>query len=124
VTKPTKLERAVLEKLLSGDDPLLSRLRSQAERATVSSREMTGAGFVVSFEIPADAPILDGKPSFHFGDVSATIDGLAQGAGFVLFVKKGRIDALEGYTYDEDWPEHIERFKLEFEREPRPMIPM
>jgi len=37
------------------------------------------------------------------GDVHAELAGLSHGAGFVLFIKDGRLDCLEGLTYDEAW---------------------
>jgi hypothetical protein len=51
--------------------------------------------------------------------VNATIDGLAHGAGFVLFVRGGRIETLEGFSYDEPWPPRVERFLLAYVQEPR-----
>jgi hypothetical protein len=46
------------------------------------------------------------------GDIGADIPGLAHGAGFVLFVRGGVISMLEGFSYDEKWPESISEFKL------------
>jgi hypothetical protein len=112
-------ERAVLDKLLTGDHPVLIALRAQARKATVASREYTGAGFFCSFEVPPDAPLVNGRPNFHFGDVDATMGGLQRGAGFVLFVRNGRLDLLEGYSYDEPWPREIRNFELTYQKDPR-----
>ncbi len=54
----TKLERAVLAKLLAGDHPILAALRSQSEDARLASREYTGAGFYCRFSVPSDVPRL------------------------------------------------------------------
>ena len=113
-----EFEAAVLEKLLAGDSPALVVLRAQAQAARLSSREYTGAGFFLSFDVPADAPTVAAK-DFHFGDVDAVVDGLRHGAGFVLFVRGGRLDVLEGYSYEEPWPKEISGFKLTYQREPR-----
>jgi len=119
-----KFERAVLAKLLAGDHPLLAELRSQAERARLASREYTGAGFYCTFETPPDVPLLKQHQDFHFGDVDAKIDGLKHGAGFVVFVRGGRLDTLEGYCYDEPWPEVIGDFELSYQSKPRdPQLP-
>jgi len=56
----TKLEQAVLEKLLAGDHPTLAVLRVQVERARVVERRETGVGFLCDFEVDASAPIADG----------------------------------------------------------------
>jgi hypothetical protein len=113
-----EFEQALLEKLLAGDHPVLAVLRAQVQAARVASREYTGSGFYLSFDIPPEAPALR-KESFQFGDVNAAIDGLQHGAGFVVFVRGGRLDMLEGYSYDEPWPTEIRGFRLTYQREPR-----
>jgi hypothetical protein len=113
-----EFETAVLGKLLAGDHPVLAVLRAQADAASVASREQTGTGFFVSFDIPDHTPALSTK-DFHFGDVNAVVSGLKNGAGFVVFVRGGRLNVLEGYTYDEPWPREIRDFKLTYQVEPR-----
>jgi hypothetical protein len=115
-------EHAVLAKLLAGDHPVLAALRSQAERARLVSRDYTGAGFYCSFEVPADVPTLSQHSDFEFGDVNATVNGLKHGAGFVIFVRGGRLDTLEGYSYDESWPDVVGDFELTYQNEPRNLM--
>lgn len=114
----TQLEQAVLDKLLAGDDPMLVALRSQADRARVTRCEYTGVGFYCWFDVPEGAPKA-GDGDYTLGDVSANIEGLEHGAGFVLFVRGGRPDNLEGFSYDEPWPDHIGQFELSYLSEPR-----
>jgi hypothetical protein len=119
-----RFESAVLAKLLAGDYPLLAELRYQTERARLAFREHTGAGFYCTFEMPPDVPPLQNHQDFHFGDVNATIEGLKHGAGFVVFVRGGRLVTLEGYSYDEPWPEFIGDFELSYQSNPRdPKLP-
>ena len=108
------LEDGVMEMLLAGDDPKLSCLRAQWSASTIVKRTFTGAGFFVDFAIPADLPRLQLDETSHFGDVQAEIEGLQHGAGFVLFVSKGALDYLEGYSYDESWPTDIGCFQLSY----------
>ncbi len=110
-----ELERQVLEKLLAGDDPILVDLRRQLSRLRVTKRELTGSGFVTSFTIDTSAiarTLL--HRDFKFGDVIADIEGLKYGAGFLLYVRNGAIDALEGYSFEEPWPESLGKFKLSY----------
>jgi hypothetical protein len=117
----SEFEQAVLDKLLAGDHPVLVSLRAQAERARVIC-EYTGAGFYWSFEVPSDAPLLTTYPDFKFGDVHAVVDGLKYGAGFVISVSGGRLAILEGYSYEEPWPNEIHNFTLTYEKEPRELV--
>jgi hypothetical protein len=107
----TNLESAVLRKLLSGNHPVLALLCDQFDVCRAKKREITGVGFFTDLDVSAYTGVrleLDLK----FGDVVAEIDGLEHGAGFVLYVQQGLLTLLEGYTYDEPWPDRIAGFKL------------
>ncbi|NMG72897.1 hypothetical protein [Parazoarcus communis] len=106
-------EQAVLEKLLDGDFPLLIQLRQQLARCTVAKREFTGFGFYTTLSVPADVRRTVGL-DVKFGDVVGKIPELPSGAGFLLYVKNGVLDMLEGYSYDEPWPSSIDNFSLEY----------
>lgn len=111
MTTLTPLEEEVLKKLLAGKAEWLAVLRGQAYAARVRSRDFTGAGFFTRFSVAEDAPRIVGDPSFKFGDVSAHIAGLHYGAGFLLSVSGGRLDVLEGSSYEEQWPKNIRNFR-------------
>jgi hypothetical protein len=110
----TNLEREVLKMLLTGDEPTLRVLRDQLAASHVSAREFTGAGFFTTFSVPSEIRRVQGKSSFSFGDVIGEVEGLELGAGFVLHVKDGNIDYLEGYSYEEPWPSEINQRRLQY----------
>jgi hypothetical protein len=47
-------------------------------------------------------------------DIHIEVANIAVGAGIVLFVREGAIDFLEGYTYDEPWPDNLELVSLSY----------
>jgi len=108
----TPLEQEALKMLLDGKSEWLAVLRKQTCDLQPSSREMTGVGFVTRFSVRSDAPRLTSRPSFRIGDVAAEVNDLKHGAGFLLGVKDGALDSLEGYSYDEPWPKNIHTFRL------------
>ena len=110
----TTLEDQVLEMLLRGQDEVLTVLRQQARQLQVSSREMTGAGFYTEFVVPPDVARVAERPSFKLGDVNGTADNLSHGLGFLLYVKDGALSMLEGYTYDEPWPDDVRGLVLRY----------
>jgi len=118
---PTEFALAVMEQMLNGDAPSLNVLRTQLAHATIS-HELTGVGFYVNFNVPANCPTIS-NGSCHIGDVEAEIDGLVHGAGFVLFIVDGKISTLEAYSYDEPWPESIERYVLKYHDSSTRMLP-
>ena len=108
-----QLEKEIMKMLLEGDLPTLRILREQFRLSNVSDRRFSGVGFFTDFEVPDGTEKTDVK-SFRLGDVIAEIDHLKHGAGFLLFVENGVISMLEGFCYDENWPETIEGFKLSY----------
>lgn len=116
---PTEFERAVLDKLLAGEHPVLAALRLQAATVLVDNREFSGVGFFCTFRVSVNVPQGALEADFHFGDVIAEFEGLEFGAGFVLFVRDGHIAMLEGYTFGEPWPESVTEFKLSYSKAQR-----
>ncbi len=109
------LIKEVMSKLLSGNTSILNTLREQFQKCCITKTELTGVGFFVYFKFPDNIRrIADAKESFSFGDVKADINGLKHGAGFLLYVNDGAIDCLEGYSYDEPWPENIQEFYVDY----------
>ena len=90
-----ELEKAVLAQMLrqaSGD--LLDLLREQIEGVSVVGRKNTGAGFftelkVKQFSRPIEAKVIE-------EDVCADIEGFDHPMSFLLFVRNGAIQTLEG----------------------------
>lgn len=117
MTKPagiSPLESAVLELLLSGDHKILVALREQLKCATVRSRERTGVGFFTNFSLPDDITIESMRTDKRLvlGDVDGVINGID--VGFLLFVKNGKLEFLEGFTYDDPWPNKDEHFEVRY----------
>jgi hypothetical protein len=117
--RPNALEEAVLAKLVEGEHGTLVTLKDQLRDIEVLERKLTGVGFFTTLRVSPVARRLTSRRSFRFGDVIAQMSGLRHGAGFVLFVDDGVITGLEGYTFDEQWPQSTERLTLNFENEER-----
>ena len=108
-------EKAVMDKILFGEDSNLAILREQYKDASVIEREFTGVGFYSTFQTSPKSPRLEIKHSIQLCGVIGQIDELPHGVGFVLFIKGGVIDCLEGFTYgDVKWPEYFAKFSLSY----------
>lgn len=112
MTKLLPLEQQVLSMILEGEVEELAIFREQLKAASVTEREMTGVGFYTTFKIPKELKRISSKASIKLGDVVAEIVGLNHGAGFLLYIENGSLHMLEGYCYDEPWPEEASNFKL------------
>jgi hypothetical protein len=96
----TALERAVLNEICDMHPADQAALRAQLLTATLRSRENTGAGFYTRFAVErSSSAALAGERS-RVGP-ETKIDGLQHGMGFILWLKEGYADCLEGYSYGE-----------------------
>ena len=109
----TQLEKEVILKLLAEGHPTVRILRQQLDQCCVTSREMTGTGFMTELGVPREAQRAEAE-KMRLGNVVADIEGLENGAGFVLYVKHGALNALEGYSFEEPWPKEIAWFQLRY----------
>jgi hypothetical protein len=103
-----ELEQPVMDALLSGDDPRLATLRGQLPSAVVTGRELTGAGFLTRFSVPAAAARVGPPIKNPIDDVCAELAGEENAAGFLLWLEDGALQALEGFSYGGVWPEEAQ----------------
>lgn len=112
----TELEDRVLAALLDGNHPVLDKLRQQRLVVTVENRELTGAGFYTNLAVPRDIlPRATNRSVLRIGDVVASADNLKHGAGFMLYVQDGYLQLLEGFSYEEPWPDNVGQFAVSYE---------
>ena len=109
----SKFEEDVFEKLIERS-PLREHLAKQLKAASITKREYTGVGVFIYFRLPQDIQPLEEFTNFDLSQVTMEIEGLAHGAGAVLFVRNGFLDMLEFYTYTESWPDKIQNYRLSF----------
>jgi hypothetical protein len=93
-----KLETAVLQEYcnqLASNDVIA--LREQIGRVSVVRRQNTGAGFYTYFAIEK-APAIRIESDTKRCHVVAKVNGVEDAFGFLLWLKGGYVDFLEGYT--------------------------
>ena len=108
-----QLESDVMMRIIAEDSSVSNILERQYNSAKVIGRRFTGVGFFTDLEVLDKSLKLSNHPNLELGNVQANIEGLKFGAGFVLFIRDGLIETLEGYTYDEPWPTIISEYNLE-----------
>jgi hypothetical protein len=110
-----EFEKKLIEMLLAGDDLVLKGLRNQYLNSKVESREFTGAGFYTDFKTESNIPPVAKGKSFQIGDVFASMGNIKAAFGFILFIEKGYLSLLEGYTLSSDvWPNEYSNILLDY----------
>jgi hypothetical protein len=96
----TPLEQAALRGICEeADSGERASLEAQLSTARVHSRENTGEGFFTRFDVERAGIAPLGGPRLRNGP-DAQITGLEHGMGFILWLKDGYADCLEGYDYE------------------------
>ena len=94
----TPLERAVLDSICEMHPSDKSALNAQLSTAVLGRRENTGCGFFTYFAVDQlSTPPIGGR-RLRDGP-SAQIEGVNYGFGFILWLKEGYADCLEGYNW-------------------------
>jgi len=107
-----RFEDEVMQKIIKEDTKLYQELKKQYEKSKVTNREFTGYGFYTNFEITDKSLRLESAINIELGSTHATINDVKNGVGFVLFIRNGLIEMLEGYTYEERWPQEIKQYSI------------
>jgi hypothetical protein len=93
----------ILPTLIEGDHPVHSALREQYQHALIREVKFTRVGCFIEFEVPPEVPLTE-PADITGGNAIITFEGGSHGAGSILFVRDGRLDTLEIYTYVDKWP--------------------
>ena len=97
----TVFERRVFETLLDPSHPGMAALLAQVAACRVTDRELTGVGFFTTVTVPGDLAVT-GLDTVQLTDIHAELDGEVFGT-FVLWIDHGRIEMLEGVTFQGPW---------------------
>ena len=105
-----EFERDVMMWIAQETPQYEQQILRQYNNCRIKSRRFTGHGFFTDFEVDNTSDSL-GDFNETLGALGLDLNRLQHGIGFVLFVKNGLITCLEGYAYDEPFPEDIFRYK-------------
>jgi hypothetical protein len=111
----TQLETAVLHEICKQLGPQgRSALEAQIDGISVRHRENTGAGFYTHFSMKAE-PARQIHEDTKECTVAAKINGLENALGFILWLRDGYVDHLEGYTMALEGTAGMDLAALDFE---------
>jgi hypothetical protein len=103
-----ELEQAVLRLFFESEG--FGNIEVNLTLVRILKRDSTGSGFM-TWLVPHDLEVLNGPLNFTGGRVGGKINDTID-VGFVVHIKNSYVDIVEGYTYDEEWPQEIRSFKL------------
>lgn len=84
------------------------KLQKQLSFAVVKERRLSTYGFSTEFIINNSNEVTLGKEVKLMLETDGwRVNGLELGSGYILWVHNGLISTLEGFSYEEPWPEEI-----------------
>lgn len=116
--KHEKLINNVMKMLLTNKDYPVKELILQYKNSEMEYIESSEYGFYANFKINNLNLKLknDHYQSFYLGNVDGSINNIPSAVGFVLFIKNGFINMLEGYTVSIDkWPSNDDLILLNYD---------
>jgi len=97
----TDFEVAILERIAMDNSAYREQVTELVRTGQVTEREWTGAGGYITL---GSSTILFEPENLELdADAVIEIPGLRHGLGALLFVRNGRADFLEFFTYDDEW---------------------
>ena len=110
--KMSDFEISVLNKFLEGQGKNVSMLRNQMQNLMVKNRQQSRSGVFIKFHQNNSIFALEDKNRHVIEGVKGFANNIKYSIGFILYLENGMIDMLEAYTYDETWPEQLDKLKL------------
>jgi hypothetical protein len=98
------VERSLLSYFFSTRDVLASA--PDLDNVVVLDREFTGVGFLTDLEQSEALNVGSDNYNCTWSDVSGKLNRTLE-SGYLVFVVSGYITGLEGFRYNEEWPEYV-----------------
>ncbi len=106
-----ELEIGVLRAFISAMCPDIDLRNEHLRTIKITSRDYSGAGFMLDRGDHDELKAFAVDVSMRWDGVGATLNGQVD-SGYLVYVDGGKINAVDGFTYREDWPCRISEFEF------------
>lgn len=104
-----EFERIIITDIIEQYPEYKFKLQAQFENSIVQKREFSTYGFSTYFEVTTTEERLGNDKNLQLGKHQWNINGLQYGSDYILWVENGLVKCLEGFSYNEPWPNEILR---------------
>ena len=102
-----EFEKIIITDIIGQYPEYKAKLQAQFEQAVVQKREFSQYGFSTYYTVTAEEETLGDSVNIQLGKCQWNINGLQNGSDYILWIKNGLISSLEGFSYEEPWPNEI-----------------
>jgi len=108
-----ELEKLLIRQFLEDEKIEIAKRKVNLDLIEVSARELTGAGSFTQLKKCDELKVSSINHSFKWGKLGAKLNSEKIDTGYLIYIEKGYIDTIEGYTYGgDDWPEEIYEIEI------------
>ena len=105
--KHDEFENKIITDIIEQYPEYKQKLQAQFEKMIVQEREFSTYGFSTYYVVTAGEDTLGADENLQLGKHQWDINGLTRGSDYILWIKNGLISCLEGFSYNEPWPDEI-----------------
>ena len=105
--KLNELEKKLIKEFLKQSGIIIDAERAFFSKITVKERYYTGVGFFTKFHQSDKLRISHEEKTFIWNEgIGAKLNNTVE-TGYLFYIKMGYLEEIEGFTYDDEWPEKI-----------------
>ncbi|MHC4510359.1 MAG: hypothetical protein ACYTAO_15635 [Planctomycetota bacterium] len=108
----TDLEKDVLLRFFKNEQIDPKALIVSLDEIEVLDRTVAGSGVMIDLERHWCLRVGDGSQNYKYPDIGGSLNQERIPVGFLLYIERGFIEAIEGFTFGEVWPEKIVCYDL------------
>ena len=112
--KLNDLEKTIIKHFLFSKNSSIDNEKIFFSDILVKERDITQIGFFTYFEKLDKLKPCDTSETYTFSKLGAKINHSIE-TGYLIYVRDGYIDCVEGFTYGQPWPDttsHIEPYSI------------
>ena len=102
-----EFEKIIITDIMEQYPQYKQKLQAQFESIVVQKREFFACGFSTDYAVTAVEETLGEDKNLQLGEHQWNINGLKHGSDYILWITNGLISSLEGFSYQERWPDEI-----------------
>ena len=102
-----EFEKIIITDIIEQYPEYKQKLQAQFEKITEQKREFSTYGFSTHYAVTSAEETLGNNKNLQLGKCQWNINGLQHGSDYILWIKNGLISCLEGFSYNEPWPDEI-----------------
>lgn len=102
-----EFEKIIIADIIEQYPEYRQKLQAQFEKIVVQKRESSTYGFSTYYTVTVPEDTLGDGENLQLGKYQWSINGLRYGSDYILWIENGFISCLEGFSYNEPWPDEI-----------------